>query len=269
MTVETNGNININIKQAQARVRAEEAVTNDKLDAYETFIRRVQGLETDQTSTSVAGVTAAGGTTHFSADTYSVDGCRTVRTAFTETIHPHIIADSDETESLLETISEELTDAIAVALAPTTEVSFTTDIKQIVLAEAQSRRSETAVLQQALAREKTHLTAVTVVVDDIIAWIDDVNETPLTELDFDALKQRHETLTGHRDCCEDVAHDRQAFLQETTNDCIDAGIRHRSLIPYLYQDFPVDHPVLATITTLNQLCRSCQRTVRDHLVRRV
>jgi hypothetical protein len=26
---------------------------------------------------------------------------------------------------------------------------------------------------------------------------------------------------------------------------------------------------LATITTLNQLCRSCQRTVRDHLVRRV
>jgi hypothetical protein len=252
MTVETNGNININIKQAQARVRAEEAVTNDKLDAYETFIRRVQGLETDQTSTSVAGVTAAGGTTHFSADTYSVDGCRTVRTAFTETIYPHIIADSDETESILETISEELTDAIAVALAPTTEVSFTTDIKQIVLAEAQSRRSETAVLQQALAREKTHLTAVTVVVDDIIAWIDDVNETPF-----------------HRDCCEDVAHDRQAFLQETTNDCIDAGIRHRSLIPYLYQDFPVDHPVLATITTLNQLCRSCQRTVRDHLVRRV
>lgn len=258
-----------NIKRAQTRVRTKEEGIDNKLDAYETFISRVQRLQTDQISTSVAGVTAVGGTTHLSTDTSSSDGCQTVRAAFAETIYPHIVADPDEAESLLETISEEFTDAIAVVLTPTTKVSFTADIKQAVLAEARSRRSETAVLQQALAREKSHLNDMAVVIDDIIAWIDTVNEMPLTDLGFDALKQRHETLTDHRNCCEDIVRSRQAFLQQTTNDCVDAGIRHRSLISYLYQDFPVDHPVLATVTTLTQPCQRCQRTIRDHLVRRV
>lgn len=255
------------IEQARTRVRAEQEATDEKLDAYETFIRRVGDLQTDQTPSSVAGVTAAGGT-HLSTDASSTDRCRTVRTAFAETIRPHSVADIEETESLLETIHEEFTDAIAVALAPTTEASFTPELKRMVVAEAQSRRSEATALQMALEREEAHLDDAAEAVDDIIAWIVDTNGTPLTDLGFDALEQRHEALAGHRDRCEEVARDRQELLQATTNNGIDAGVRHRSLVPYLYQEFPVDHPVLATVATLDAACQECQRTVRDHLARR-
>jgi len=257
------------IEQARTRVRSEQEAIDEMRDAYETFIRRVRELQPEQMPSSVAGLTTAGGATHLSADASSADGCRTVRTAFAETIRPHSVADIDETESLLETIREEFTDTIAVALAATTEASFTPELKQMLLAEAKSRRAEATALQKALEREETHLDDAAEGVDEIIAWIVDANETPLTDLGFDALQQRHETLTDHRDRCESVARDRQKFLQRTTNNGVDAGVRHRSLIPYLYQDFPVDHPVLATVATLDETCQECQQTVRNHLVRRV
>jgi len=257
------------IKQARTRVRAEQEAINEMLDAYDTFIRRVQELQADQPPSSVAGITTAGGPTHLFTDTSGTDRCRTVRTEFTETIRPHSVADVDGTEPLLETIGEEFSDAIAVALAPTTATSFTPELKQMVLAEAQSRRSESTALQKTLGREDAELDDAGAAVDDTIAWIVEANETPLSDLGFEALKQRHETLGSHRDRCEDVARDRQEFLQGTTNSGVDAGVRHQSLMSYLYQDFPVDHPVLATVATVDETCQECQRTVRDHLVRRV
>ncbi|UIP01365.1 hypothetical protein Hbl1158_15765 (plasmid) [Halobaculum sp. CBA1158] len=259
--------IDTHIEHAQARVRTEQEAADARLDAYETFIRRVRGLETERTSAS-AGSAAVVGTTHLTADTVSTDRCRTVRNAFAETIPPHSVADTDGSEPLLETIREEFTDTIAVALAPTTDASLTPDLKRMVVAEARSRRSETAALQTALGRETEQLADAAATVDDIVAWIVEANETPLTDRGFDALKQRHETLASHRDRCEDVARERQAFLRGTTNDGFDAGIRHRRLVPYLYQELPVDHPVLATVTTLDETCRSCQSAVRDQLVRR-
>ena len=231
------------IGQARTRAQAEQDAIDEKRDAYEAFIRRVQKLQPDQTSSSVAGITTAGGVTHLSADASSADACRTVRTGFA--------------------------DAIAVALAPTTEASFTAELKQMVLAEARSRRAEATALQKALEREEAHLDGAAEAASDIIAWIVDANETPLTGLGFDALQQRHEMLTSHRDRCEEVARDRQEFLEGTTNNGVDAGVRHKSLMPYLYRDFPVDHPVLATVAKLDGTCQECQRTVRDHLVRRV
>jgi len=256
------------IQQAQSHIRAEQEIIDELLGAYEAFIGRIRDLQPDQTPSSMAGITTAGGATHFSADASGTDRCRTVRTAFAETIRPHSVADIDAAESLLETVREEFTDAIVVALAPTTDASFTPELKQMVLAEAQSRQSEVTALQKALEHEEAHLDDAGDAVDDIIAWIADANETPLIELGFDVLQQRHETLSDHRNRCEEVVHDRQEFLQGTTNNGVDAGVRHKSLMPYLYQDFPVDHPVLATVAKLDETCQECQRTMRNHLVRR-
>lgn len=256
------------IERAQICVRAEQEAIDEKLDAYERFIRQVTELEADQTPSSAAGITTAGGVTRISTDASGPDRCRTVRTAFDQTIRPHSVADLDEPESVLDTVREEFTDTIAVALAPTTDASFTPELKRMVVAEARSRRAEASALRKALGREDAHLDDAADTIGDIIAWIVDANETPLTDLGFDALKQRHETLASHRDRCEDVARDRQEFLQARTNDGIDAGVRHRILVPYLYQEFPVDHPVLATVATLEETCRACQRAVRDHLIRR-
>ena len=121
--------VNTYFDHARTCVHAEQEAIDAKLDAYETFIRRVRDLETEQTPSSTAGITTAGGATHLSADGSDTDRCQTVRTAFDKTIRLHSVADIDGAESLLETIREEFTDAIAVALAPTTEASFTPEFR--------------------------------------------------------------------------------------------------------------------------------------------
>jgi len=256
------------IDQARTRVQAEQETIDEKREAYETFIDRVADVQTDPTPSSSSGMTATTGT-HLAVDSSPDARCRTVRTAFAETIRPHSIDDIDGSESLLETIREEFTNTIAVALAPTTEASFTPELKQMVIAEAQARHSEATAFRKALNQEQRQLDETGNVVDDITVWIAEADETPLTDLGFDALARRHERLATHRNQCEELAYQRQNFLQGTTNNSIEVGVRHRSLVPYLYQDFLVDHPVLVTVVRLDDTCKDCQRTVRDHLIRRV
>ena len=256
------------IEQAQARVRAEQAASDDLLDGYEAFIRRIRELHADRTPSSAPGFTATAGVTSPSVNASAPDRCRAVRTAFAETVRPHSVTDVEEPESLLQTIREELSDAIAVALAPATDASFTPELKRMVLTEAQSRRSEATALQSALEREEAHLEEAGAAFDEITGWIAETDETPLTVDGFDALRQRHQTLAAHRDACGDVARNRQRFLGGTTNNGLDAGVRHRSLTRYLYREFPVDYPVLATVARLEETLRECQRAVRDHAVRR-
>ncbi|WP_435197445.1 DUF7260 family protein [Natronomonas sp. EA1] len=256
------------LDEARATVRTELEATDGKLDAFETFIRRVREIRPQHPSASTVGPTTAGGSTRLSMETPGANRCRTVRTAFDETVRAHSVADIDTAEPLLETIREEFTDAIAVALAPTTDASFTPDLKRAVIEEAQSRRAEAEAFRTALAREHEQLDEAAAVVDETIAWIEDVNGTPLTDLGFDSLRDRHETLAAYRDQCATVARARQAFLQETTANGMDAGVRHRRLVSYLYPELPVDYPVLAGIATLDETCRECQRAVREHLSRR-
>ena len=56
------------LDHARTCVHAEQEAIDAKLDAYETFVRRVRDLETEQTPSSTAGITTAGGATHLSAD---------------------------------------------------------------------------------------------------------------------------------------------------------------------------------------------------------
>jgi hypothetical protein len=254
------------VDQARTRVQAEQDLVAEKIDAFDSFIGRVADLSPDPTPSS-AGMVATTGA-RFHADQVADDHCRTVRTAFAETVRPHSVADVDGSESLLETMRETLTDTIALALTPATEASFTPELKQMVISKTRARQAEAAALHEALGREGMHLADVGATVDDITAWIVEADETPLTNLDFDALKRRHETLASHRDRCETLVHRRQQFLGETTNNGIDAGVRHERLIPNLYQDLPVNYPVLATVAKLDAICDECQRTVRDHMVRR-
>ncbi|AFK21228.1 hypothetical protein HFX_6103 (plasmid) [Haloferax mediterranei ATCC 33500] len=100
-----------------------------------------------------------------------------------------------------------------------------------------------------------------------------MDETLLTELGFEELQRRHETPTAYRVRCEDVADQRQSFLDGATNYGVGVGISHWSLVPYISQGFPVDsprdYPVLATGARLDDTCVGCQQAVRRQLVRRV
>jgi hypothetical protein len=261
MTIQTH------VDQARTRVRTEREAVTAKLDAFESFADRVADLPTEPRPSSPSGVTATAGPLSRGGSATD-DRCRAVRTAFAETIRPHSVADVDDPESLLATIKSEFSDSIAVALAPTTEPSFTAGLKQAVLSDVGTRRTEMAVLRLALDHEAEHLDAAAAVVDEIVGWIADTDETPLADLGFDALRRRHERLAEHRERCTDLVRERQAFLRRSTNRD-GSGISHRTLVPYLYEDFPVDHPLLATAARLDAICADCQRAVRGHLVRSV
>jgi hypothetical protein len=259
--------VRTHIDQARPRVETERDAVESKLEALGAFVDRVSELSAEPSPPSPSGVTATAGA-QLRAESSPDGRCRAVRTAFDETVRPHSVAEVDGSEPLLATIRSELTDSVAVALAPTTDVSFSPDLKRMIVAEAKARRTETDVLRRALEREETQLANAGDTVDDITAWIAETDETPLTDLGFEALRRRHETLARHRDRCEKLARRRQEFLGRTTSESVEAGVRHESLVPYLYEDFPVDHPVLATVARLDVACEACQRAVRDHLVRR-
>ncbi|MFB6196241.1 MAG: hypothetical protein ABEI80_08710 [Haloplanus sp.] len=255
------------IDRARTRVRTEREAIDEKREAFEAFIDRVSTLSPEPASPTSSKLAATAGG-HLADEARPDDRCRTVRTAIDELIRPHSVADTDEPEPLLATIRTEFTDAIAVALAPTTETTFSAELKRALLSEADARRAETETMDRALAREDAHLEDAEASVAELTAWLVDADETPLTDLGFEALKRRHETLATYRDRCAELARERQAFLRERTNRDVRAGIHHQRLVPYLYQDFPVDHPVLATAVRLDGVCAECQRTVREHLIRR-
>ncbi|MFB6101262.1 MAG: hypothetical protein ABEJ73_01705 [Haloplanus sp.] len=98
-------------------------------------------------------------------------------------------------------------------------------------------------------------------------WLERADETPLRALGFDALRERHARLDDHLERCETHARERQEFLGKVTSKHARTGLGHRCLAAYLYEAFPVDHPVLSGVATLTATCERCQRTVRAHLTR--
>ncbi|WP_255152470.1 DUF7260 family protein [Halorarius halobius] len=254
------------VDRARERVGDERAAVEAKLGAFDAFADRVAALSTEPGAATSGMAATTGPVTDGTSSTE--DGCRAIRRAFAETVRPHSVADVDGGEPLLETVRSEFTESIAVALAPTTETALSPALREAVVSKTEERRAETEVLVRALDRERSQLDAAADTVDGITAWMTDADETPLSSLGFEPLRRRHDALADHRDRLETLASERQAFLRGATSRGSDAGVSHRSLVPYLYGEFPVDHPVLATVTRLDSVCRDCQRAVRAHLSRR-
>ncbi|WP_415380370.1 hypothetical protein [Halosimplex sp. TS25] len=261
MSVETH------VHRARERARSERDAFDAKLDAYGRFVERVADVTAETTGAPAADVATTGGAGRYVGRS-TPDCCRSVRTAFAETVRPHSVADVDESEPLLASIRAELGDPVAVALAPATEASFSAEVKRAVLSEATARKTQTAVVRRALEREVTGLETAATLVDEATAWIAETDETPLCDVGFDGLRERHETLAAFSDRCDEAVHERQSRLRSKTGHDVDSAVDHRDLVAFLYGDFPVDYPVLSTVARLDETCRECRRTVRDHLVRR-
>lgn len=258
------------VDRAAARVREERTALEAKGAAYESFVRRVAAVPPAPapTPSGPPRATAATGA-QFHAEATGDDRCRAVREAFAETVRPHSVADVDDPESLSTTIRSELTGAVADVLAPTSDAVLTPEAKRAVVAEARTQRAGVAVTDRTLDREAASLDGAAAVVEDVTSWVAASERTPLSELGFDALRDRHRNLAAHRERCGEAVADRQAFLRESTGRSAAVEVSHRALALYLYQAFPVRYPALSAVTRLDAVCESCQRAVRAHLVRRV
>lgn len=254
------------VDHALERVAAERETTVAKRAAIETFRNRVADVTVPDATQACAQGTTGGGVLSLSGGA-TVDGCQTVRRAFAETIRPHAAVAEDA--SVLTAVRTELSEAIAAALAPETDVTLSPTLVRAIDAEAVARRRETALMVDVLDQEATSLADAASLVEDVTDWLVDADQTPLSALAFDALQARHETLTAHREQLGALVSDRQDDLSTVTSERGDLALCHRSLHASLYADFPVEHPVLSTAVALDQTCREGQRAVRGHLVRRV
>ena len=264
--------IGTHIDRALTRVEQEQTHFDAERRAYERFQSGVASLSPQpatalSTSSSAVGGTlsAAGGSQRDSATT---DADR-VRELFTETVRPHSVADIDGEEPLLETIREELGDSLAFVLAPETDADVTSQVQSAICSKTQQRLRELNATSGALDREAESLKTAAHDCQTVTEWVEDHNETSLLQLGFSHLRRRHEQLSIHRERCDDRLRVRQETVQATMSQGGKTGIEHRSLVIYLYQDFPVSYPVLSTITRLDALLADCQRSVRDHLTQRV
>lgn len=269
MTVRTH------IRQALDRVADEQTQVAEKRAAFEEFERSVrdltsgpQGGDVSASSPSTDGSLTVSVSTGRGARP-SENRCQYVREAFAETVQPHSGTDLGEPESLVETMAEELSEDLAMLLAPETPGQFTAQTKQALLAAVSQRQAELSVMARALDAEAESLRAASDDVEEIIGWLVEADQTRLTERDFDALHTTHEELATRRTRCDEIARDRQEHLHSTTSRDATVGLSHRSLVDHLYAELPVAYPVLVTVTRLDDVCAECQRVVRDHLVRRV
>jgi hypothetical protein len=258
MVVETH------VDRARDRVAAELSAARNRRNAYRRFVDRVADVRIERPATSAGAttVTTAGPRTQGSG---AEEGARAVRTAFAETVYA---TDGGE-RTVQAAFREAFSPAVAAALSPTSGASPTPAVRRAVLERARSRVTETRVLERALEREAEALEPVATTVSDVTDWLVAENPTPLSDLEFHDLRERHERLEGFRDRCRTHLHERQALLRETTSLDGAAGLRHRSLVASCYDDFPVDYPVLSTLVALEDTCASAQRSLRSHLVTRV
>ncbi|EMA42224.1 hypothetical protein C448_11856 [Halococcus morrhuae DSM 1307] len=263
MTVETH------IRQAIDRVHEEQAAIDGKQAAYRRFVTGVEGVAVETPTGQRGGLRTGPAATVAASSSGGSNSRQQVRERFAETVRPHSTADVDDPETLLETIGVELSEQVAMALAPQNMTGFTANLKQGVLSEAAQRRHELRAMERALDREEASLVAANDAIDELLAWIVDANETALTDCGFEVLRARHERLDGFHDRCGTIAHERQSLLHATTSVDAQVGITQQELVNCLYDGFPVAYPVLSTIVRVKQICDECQRAIRAHLVRRV
>ncbi|MFK5603507.1 MULTISPECIES: DUF7260 family protein [Haloferax] len=262
------------VRDALDRVASEREQVLAKRRAVERFERRVRKLAA-QSARPPAGTTratACGAASVAAAtrrDDAADEGRRRVRELFAETIRPHSVSDVSESEPLAVTIREEFGPEVATALSPDAGSRFTPAVKEAVVSAATERQRGLDGMCRALDGEERSLRAALAVLDECEDWVARADETPLSELGFDALRRRHETLAGHREACDRLVRERQRHLNGATHHTAAVEVDHRFLATYLYEDRATDYPVLAAATRVDDSCADCQRAVRDHLVRRV
>lgn len=259
MSVETDIDLAIN------RARREQDWTAEKRQAFDRFTDAVAEVDP---ATSVS-MTTVGGPTAVATTTSNTAGVGAVLDAFEEHLGPYSGDAQEDPETVHEAVATEFSAELAVSLCGGDSAgALTPQLKQVVQTEARTRIDELDVMERALEGEVASLSSVDDTVGDVCAWFLEHNPTPLSELGFEALRARHETLEQYRDRLEAVATERQCHLDATTSSSGAVGIEHRVLVEYLYAGFPSSYPALATVARLEEACREAQRSLRAHLVAR-
>lgn len=261
--------VTTHVQMALECVERDREQLADRIDALERFARGVDAIQPVSPAGPTMTAATGGGTLAASAagSSPSSNRCREVRDLFATTVG----AARDEASrpaSTREQLGDEFGEELALVLSSDHDRQFTPDVKAALLSAVRNRRAELNAVDAALSTEAASLRSAAATVESITDWLVRADETPLSELGFDELRDRHETLSDHRERCRRALRDRQDVLHGTTSPNDAARISHRQLVESLYAGNETSHPVLETVSRLEACCADCQRAVRDHLVRR-
>lgn len=259
------------LDDAVAVLEHEREHVHRKRDAYESFRDAVRSV-----SPSAGGATSSakpdGGVATLQSSTAppgpgpGVDGCERVREAFADTVAA-CAADLDP-GSPGRALRVELGEEVGVALDTDAPGQFTPELKAAVLGETAHRRSELVATERALDREAESLETARAELDDVVDRVRALDETPLSALGFDDLRERHRALEALADRCDRIVANRQTVLAGTTSETATVEVHHRRMVGYLCDGLDASYPVLSAVAAVLAALTDCQRTVRAHLVRR-
>lgn len=257
--------VKTHITTARERVEREQEHVAGERRAYKRFRSEVAAVSA--TPPGAAAGRAGGVVSTLGASDPGSGACRRLREAFAETVRPYSVEDVADEEPLLETLREELGESIALALAPSTDHGVTPQVKGAITTKTGERLQELDAMAAAVEREASSLADAAADVEAVAEWLVEADETPLSTLGFEELRDRYERLEAEEERCRERLHQRQRLLHSTCGGT-HVTLRQRAVAEFLYRSFPVRYPVLSTLTRLLESLSECKRAVRAHLLRR-
>lgn len=229
-------------------------------EAFTRFRSRVSDLEASEVS---AAVPVTGGIASGSG-TLTDDSLDQVRDAYRGTVMDVAHYEGDYGEPLADNLAAEFGDDLAIAVVEGSRL--TPQLKAALLRSSQESAQRRASLFSTLQSESESLTAAGNVLEEVEAERVAIDERPVAEQSYEALVDDWRHLGRLTDRCRQLVTDRQDRLRELSASMPPGRPELRT---YLYDDLPVNHPVLADGAALAESVEDLRGRVLQSLTRRV
>jgi len=223
---------------ARERLRAERRRTVDEQEAFRAFETRLRGMRVRS---------APAGATTVPVQRVTTTGLGAVRDAYEATVMavPHYTEEYNEPYA--RHIEKELGPDVATIL--TRGEVFDRQYRHVVLAAVSDAQQRRARFLDVLDEEEAALSEFAGELLGVAEEVDDLAETPVSELSFGALEGNYTRLDTLQTTCEDIVDQRQSTLidQRRTLQLPRSG---PDIATCVYSDLDVDYPVVAAATDL-------------------
>jgi hypothetical protein len=240
------------IADARKAVRRERRRTVDEREAFETFVRELRRVDTDDAVRIPAGVGRR------LADPRPASGTEAVRAVYERTVMgvPHYREEYDDTyaESLEAEFGPEL------AAAVTENSGLTAGVKRALLRAAREARAERARFVTTLDGEATTLREAATTLRAVFDELDTLREERRDSDDFGAMDAIRARLGVLESKVERIGSDRQAEIR-TQREELSLPEGAIDVPTYLYADLSITYPVLSSVARTASLLDDHRRAV--------
>ncbi|MFB6108904.1 MAG: hypothetical protein ABEJ82_08715 [Haloplanus sp.] len=178
-----------------------------------------------------------------------------VRSVYESTVMgvPHY--DAEYGDDVADSLAAEFGTDLAAAVVGST--TLTPELREAVVSAAAARQEREAFVD-VLDREDESLAAAVDAVETLRADFQTLDDRPLDDRDFDALRDVRSELSAFEARIDGISMRRQEVIDGHRSDL--PGI-HADLTEYLYDDLDVSYPVLATLADFGRLVEGMRRRV--------